>query len=380
VVHLAVDALSVAAGVVLLAATSLSVLWTLVVPRATPSRLAEGVVAAVRWAFLGVARLLPDYRRRDRVLAMLPPVALLTLLTAWLALLTVGFALLAAPLTASGTGATITSAATSVLGLEYTDSSAGLRAITLLAVFSGVIVVALLIGYLPTLYDAFSSREELVSLLDSRAGSPAWGVEVLLRATRDDALADLPTLFGEWERWAAAVGESHSSYPILIAFRSQDPARSWVIALLAVLDAAALHVALRPDDDTLAARLCLRTGYMALRSVAATAGIEVDDDPRPEDPIELSRDEFEAGVRTLIAAGYRPQRELEAAWPHFHGWRVNYEHAATALADRIVAPPAPWSGPRTHLPPQTLLPRRPPDRQPCQPDQAGEPSDPAGQR
>jgi len=379
-VQVALDVLTVLAGVVVLGATSLSVLWTLVVPRATPSRLAESVVGVVRGTFLLVARLLPDYRRRDGVLAMLPPVALLTLLTVWLTLLTVGFALLAAPLTTSGTGATLTSAATSVLGLEYADSSTGLQTITLLAVFSGVIVVALLIGYLPTLYDAFSSREELVSLLDSRAGSPAWGVEVLLRATRDDALADLPTLFGDWERWAADVGESHSSYPILIFFRSQDPSRSWVIALLAVLDAAALHVTLRPDDDTLAARLCLRTGYMALRSVADTAGIEVDDDPRPEDPIQLSHAEFEAGVQALAAAGYRPQREVAAAWPHFHGWRVNYEHAAYALADRIVAPPAPWSGSRTHLPPQTLLPHRPPDRRPCHPGEVTGPRRPDAER
>lgn len=362
------DVLAVVAGIAVLLATSLSVLWTLVVPRATPSRLAEGVIGIVRGAFLTVARRLPDYRRRDRVLAMLPPVALLTLLTAWLALLAVGFALLAAPLTDTGPARTLTSMATAVLGLEYADSGAALRAVTLLAVFTGVIVVALLIGYLPTLYGAFNTREQLVSLLDSRAGSPAWGVEVLLRATRDDALEELPALFGEWERWAADVGESHSSYPILISFRSQEPSRSWVLALLAVLDAAALHVALRPDGDTMSARLCLRTGYVALRSIADTAGIEVDHDPLPDDPIELSREAFEAGVEALVAAGYPAQRDAAAAWPHFHGWRVNYERAAYALADRIVAPPAPWSGPRSHLPAETVLPERPLDRHPGDPE------------
>jgi hypothetical protein len=371
VVQVALDVLAVLAGTAVLLATSLSVLWTLVVPRATPSRLAEGVIAMVRGAFLTVARRLPDYRRRDRVLAMLPPVALLTLLTVWLTLLAVGFALLAAPMTDTGPGRTLTSMATAVLGLEYADSGPAIRAVTLVAVFTGVIVVALLIGYLPTLYGAFNTREQLVSLLDSRAGSPAWGVEVLLRATRDDALAELPALFGEWERWAADVGESHSSYPILISFRSQDPARSWVTALLAVLDAAALHVTLRPDEDTLSARLCLRTGYVALRSIADTAGIPVDHDPLPDDPIELTRTAFDAGIELLDAAGYPRQREAAAAWPHFHGWRVNYEHAAYALADRIVAPPAPWSGPRAHLPPETVLPERPQNRQPRGPGRTG---------
>ena len=107
---------------------------------------------------------------------------------------------------------------------------------------------------------------------------------------------------------------------------------------------------------------------MALRSIADTAGIAVDHDPLPDDPIELTHTAFDAGVEALVAAGYPLQREAAAAWPHFHGWRVNYERAAYALADRIVAPPAPWSGPRTHLPPETVLPERPPDRQPRGPE------------
>lgn len=190
------------------------------------------------------------------------------------------------------------------------------------------------------------------------------GGELLLRAARDDALEDLPSLFEAWESWSADVGESHSSYPILAAFRSQDPARSWVLAQLAVLDAAALDLALRPGQAGLHARLCLRAGFLALRSVADTAGLPVDHDPDPDGPLALERSAFDEAVAALVAVGYPAERDAAAAWPHFRGWRVNYEAAAHALADRIVAPPAPWSGPRRHLPDGVLLPERPVDRRP----------------
>lgn len=364
------DVGAVVLGLVLLGSTTLSVLWTLVVPRATPSRLAEGTIAVVRRGFLLLARPLRTFTRRDAVLALLPPVALLALLVVWLGLLAVGFALLAVPATGEGLASVLAQMTAAVLGLGFDDSSTALALVTMLAVLSGVVVVALLIGYLPTLYGAFNAREQLVSLLDARAGSPAWGVELLVRHTRDDALDDLPSLFAAWEGWAADVGESHSSYPILGAFRSQDPARSWITAILAVLDAAALDVALRPDERHLESRLCLRAGFIALRSVADTAGLEVDHDPDPDGPLRLDRAAFDAAVAMLDEVGYPRQRGADAAWPHFRGWRVNYEAAAYALADRVVAPPAPWSGPRAHLPDTVLLPDRPVDRRP-----GGRPSD-----
>lgn len=353
-----------AAGLALLVATFLSVLWTLVVPRATPSRLAEGVIAAVRAAFRLLGHALPSYTVRDRVFAMLAPVALLSVLIVWLALLVAGFALLSAPVTGAPPWEALADMAAAVLGLDYAATPAGQRVVTLLAVLTGVIVVALLIGYLPTLYGAFNQREQLVNLLDSRAGSPAWGVEVLARAARDGAIEDLDALFTLWEQWAADIGESHSSYPILAAFRSQEPDRSWVIAALAILDAAALDQALRPTASPLSARLCLRTGYMALRSIADTAGIEVDHDPHPDDPIALTPADLAGAVTRLRAAGYEPERSVDDAWPHFHGWRVNYEAAAYALAKRIDAPPAPWSGPRWHGEDRSSLPARPIDRKP----------------
>ena len=51
----------------------------------------------------------------------------------------------------------------------------------------------------------------------------------------------LPDFYASWEQWAAEFSESHSSYSVLLLFRSPDPWSSWVLALLSVLDAAAMQ-------------------------------------------------------------------------------------------------------------------------------------------
>jgi hypothetical protein len=164
--------------------------------------------------------------------------------------------------------------------------------------------------------------------------------------------------------WAADVAESHTTYPILLLFRSPEPWLSWLTGLLAVLDAAAMHLALDPDSAPSQARLCLRMGFTLLQRIGASLGWEVDLDPDPEGPIELTFAEFEGAVAMLDASGFAVERTAEEAWPHFRGWRVNYEVLAYRLADRLVAPPAQWSGPRRHLRTGAVAPRRPPQRRP----------------
>ena len=211
------------------------------------------------------------------------------------------------------------------------------------------VVVTLQIAYLPSLYDAFNRRETLVAMLESRAGLPAWGPEVLARHQLVGIIDALPSLYADWERWAADLAESHTTYPVLLLFRSPEPWYSWVVGLLAVLDAAAMHLALSPDASSSQARLCLRMGFTALNRIAKTLGWHVDPDPNPEGPITLTFEEFEQAVHMLAEIGFPMELTAEEAWPNFRGWRVNYETNAYRLADRVVAPPAPWSGPRSHL-------------------------------
>lgn len=149
--------------------------------------------------------------------------------------------------------------------------------------------------------------------------------------------------------WAADIAESHSTYRTLIYFRSRIPRQAWPLAFLAVLDAAALQLALCPDSAPAAARPMLRIGFTSMRSLALTLGVRVNDDPRPDDPLALTREEFDAAVRRLADAGWSFERDLDQAWRHFRGWRVNCETAACSIAAHLDLPPALWSGTRTYL-------------------------------
>ena len=225
-------------------------------------------------------------------------------------------------------------------------------------------IVALQIAYLPALYSSFNRRESLVALLESRAGVPAWGPELLARHQLVGINDTLPDLYAAWEGWAADVAESHTTYPVLLLFRSPEPWYSWLLGLIAVLDAAAMHLALAPSQASSQARLCLRMGFTLLNRIATTLRWEVDLDPNPEGPIDLTFAEFDRAVIMLVGVGFATERSAEEAWADFRGWRVNYESVAYRLADRLTVPPAPWSGQRRHMRSGPVEPRRPPQRRP----------------
>ena len=229
-------------------------------------------------------------------------------------------------------------------------------------------IVALLVGYLPVLYAAFNRRETLVTMLESRAGAPAWGPEILWRHQRVLILDSLPAFYEEWERWCADVAESHSTYPVLLFFRSPDPMRSWLTGLLAVMDSAALYLSLAPGTAPSQARLCLRMGFTGLRTIADALGIDYDADPRPDAAVSLTYEEYMRGAGRLADIGFPLERSLEEAWPHFRGWRVNYEQVALAIGDRIVATPGPWAGARVSLGDEVIPTKRPVDRTPDEPE------------
>ena len=120
------------------------------------------------------------------------------------------------------------------------------------AAMAGLITVTLQIAYLPALYAAFNRRENEIALLNSRAGSPSWGPELLARThyalgSGISTLDTLPDFYNEWERWAADITESHVTYLPLVWFRSPSYEASWVTSLLAVLDSAALYLSLCPQ-------------------------------------------------------------------------------------------------------------------------------------
>ncbi len=361
-------ALSVAAGTAIVAFTWTVVVFTIVLPRGQrgPGRVSVLVTRTVRRFFAALARLTRNYERKDAILAPIGPLAVLAQLLVWLGLFGLGFVLMLVTYThhldrAIGQ----VSAATFTLGQARTGGLTN-DTITTLAGATGLVVIGLQIAYLPSLYAAFNRREALTTLLTSRAGEPAWGPEILIRHQLVGITDTLPDFYASWEQWAAEVSESHVSYPVLLLFRSPDPWSSWVLSLLSVMDAAAMHLALQPESAPSQARMCLRMGYVTLRRISRSLGWKFDDDPLPDAPIQLSYDEFITAVQLLDDIGFTIERDPEAAWPHFRGWRVNYEDLAYRWANRVVAPVAPWSGRRPGIMGGPIAPRRPAHRAPTE--------------
>jgi hypothetical protein len=137
-----------------------------------------------------------------------------------------------------------------------------------------------------------------------------------------------------------------------------------VISLIAVMDAAAIALAIDPEGAPIESRTVVRMGFTCLRDIAQVTGIPFDPDPSPDHPIALPEAEFATACSRLQEIGYPTSRSVEDAWSHFQGWRVNYEGVAYALASALNAPPARWCGPRKLFRAETLVPRRPVDRQP----------------
>jgi len=290
--------------------------------------------------------------------------SLLIRLAVWLGLLVVGFALLLLPSLDGHVGQAFSDAGSSMFTLGYAAPvGSGSTTLEYLAAFTGLVVIGLQVGYLPTLYAAFNRRETEVSLLVSRAGVPAWGPEILARTRWGIYEADtrqvLAELFPAWERWAAQVAESHTTYLTLARLRSPRPLSNWLISLIAVMDAAALHLALTPSQEPkLAARLSLRMGFVALDQLARTMRLPVPDEPDPDAPVTVSFDQFREATTILRRVEYPIERTDEQAWPHFRGWRANYDTAALLLARQLDAPPALWTGTR-RWPSEPMPPRRP---------------------
>ncbi|MDA8060889.1 MAG: hypothetical protein M0T80_00415 [Actinomycetota bacterium] len=322
-----------------------------VLPRASRSRIAMAVSGATRGLFRLLVWRSTSYRTRDRVMALYGPVVLLSLLASWLLLVLLGFTCIylaegvrggarAAELSGSSAFTLGTTAPRGLTSGVLTYSEAGI----------GLLLLTLLVTYLPSIYAAFSRREVGVNLLRARAGDPPQATTLLKRYWFiDDAEARLGELWRSWEAWFADVEETHTTFLALNYFRSPQPAESWITAAGVLLDSAALWVSAvehRPDPS---AQLCMRTGFLALRRIATSLGLDCDDDPRPTDPISIGRDEWERAVDELAAAGIPVVGNRDLAWRAWSGWRVNYDLVLLEIARRVEAPVAPWTSDRSPM-------------------------------
>src|SRR6266566_832268 len=341
-----------------------SLIGTLIVPRPAGGWLTRWVDRIINAAFRLATSGIADHKRRDRVLAAQAAAILLAQLVAWLGIFFVGYSLLLWPFIDSGLGSAFSMASPAVFGPNAAVGNAE-KVLADLAAFTALVAVTLQIAYLPTLYSEFNRRENEVTLLNARAGVPSWGPELLARThyalgSGASTIDTLPDLYAQWERWAADVAESHTTYLPLVRFRSPKPLSSWVTALLAVLDSAALYLALSPQSaPVVPARLCLRGGFLCFNQIARAMGIEVPEEPGPRSEISLTYQQFLEAIARMREVDFPIERDPAEAWPDFAGWRVNYEQAAYAVAAAVDAVPALWSGPRRH-PTAAIPPIRPP--------------------
>ncbi len=332
------------AGAAVVIVTLASALMTMVVPRARVTRLTWLHFAWIRRVIGAVANPRRTFAARDRVLAVYAPLALVTLPAAWVTFVIAGFALvfwgtgvdpLAEAIAVSGSSLT-------TLGFERPDGL-GRELLSVVEAALGLGLVALLISYLPTIYTAFQRRERVVAGLQVRAGLPPSPVKMYRRYVQIgwlDRIGD--DVFPLWEGWFVDIEESHTSQPWLVFFRSPLPERSWITAAGCVLDLAALHNAVVDFPHDARADMFLRSGYLSLRRIAGSFDIAFDPDPRPDDPISVTRAEFDAVCAELGAVGVPLVADLDQAWRDFAGWRVNYDRVLVALAALVLAPPAPW--------------------------------------
>lgn len=251
---------SLAMGIACCLGVTLDAFQTIILPR-RPSRrlrLTRLFYLATWLPWVWFADRMKPRNAREQIYSIFGPASLLLLLGLWAGLLILGFGLvyfsLGSPfadgLHARGGALSpmlkdlyVSGTTLFTLGLgDVTPLTHGARGLLVVESGTGLGFMALVIGYLPVIYQAFSRREVSVAMLDGRAGSPPTATELLRRHAYDGGEAELIALLAEWERWSAELLESHISYPILCYYRSQHDNQSWLSALVAVLDTCALLI------------------------------------------------------------------------------------------------------------------------------------------
>lgn len=336
-----------AAGAAVVVGIIASAIVTVILPRAVPARITRAVFLAVRRLLHVRMGRRPSFERYDHVMASYAPFTLLALVLVWLTIVMAGYvAMFWALEDASVRDAFVLSGSSLLtLGFSRPDDLPG-TALAFSEAGIGLLLLALLITFLPTIYNAFSRREVSIAHLEVRAGSPPSGVEMLQRYWAIGRLEGLDDVWVRWEGWFVEVQETHTTFPVLAFFRSPQPEHSWVTAAGAVLDGAALRASTVEAERDPQAELCIRSGYIALRRIADYFGIPYDPDPRPTDPISITREEYDAVYDTLARRDVPVRADRDQAWRDFAGWRVNYDVVLLALAGLVGAPWASWSSDR----------------------------------
>jgi predicted membrane protein len=334
----------------------LIILWdafeTIILPRRVTRRLRlTSLFYRTIWMICsGMVRAMRDRKRREKYLGMFGPLSLLMLLALWAAGLIIGYAIVLwamdTPLNVAiahrnfGTYVYLSGVTFFTLGYGDVVPVLGLgRALVVVEAATGFGLLAIVIGYLPVLYQSFSRREVNIALLDARAGSPSSAAEMLRRHGESGHLLDLNLVLHEWEHWSAELLESHLSYPVLCYFRSQHDNQSWLGSMTTILDTCALVLVGVGDTPTWQAKL---TFAMARHAVVDLAQVFRTTPAAPE--MELCRllpGELER-IREILAKNNTQLRDGPEAEAKLAELRLMYEPYVCALSELLLMPLPPW--------------------------------------
>jgi hypothetical protein len=342
--------LAFVAGVVCLFVVLLDAFQTIILPRRASGRFRLTrlfYIATWRpWAFF--TRRMRNPRHRETVFSFYGPLSLILLLVVWAGAMVVGFGLIFFGLGSpfldaahqSGFQSDLYVSGTTIftLGLgDVTPQNPWARALVILEAGTGLGFLAVVMGYFPVLYSAFSRREVSISLLDARAGSPPTAAELLRRHSYPGAERALSVLLMEWERWSAELLESHISYPQLCYFRSQHNNQSWLAALTAILDMSAIMIAGIQGYEARQAQLTFAMARHALVDLAQIFSLR----PLNNAPDRLPADRCEKLYELLAISGVKVCGDVQSI-ERLREMRVLYEGYAEALSGFLSMPLPPW--------------------------------------
>jgi len=357
---------AVIVGLLLLWAAIMAAVGVMLVPRPSSQRLALWVTRLCHTIFRAIAHRARNYVQLDRLLAVQGPTTVLLYLTLFLGIFVLAFSFLFYGATGCSPAAAFYRAGSgmSTLGMVDITGAPGFIAM-FVAAFTGTTVVSVFIGFLLTLYTAYTARETQMSKFAMTCGEPAWGPELLVRmhALKVDWPPDAVEKSIDW---LCGMRVSQYIYPLLNHFRSPVRDRHWAVTLLALLDAAALRLTTVAGGRNMDMVRLLAQGadtFHALKmsEMSRTAGgesegamltwaieeslmAEADGSPVPDPGI--TRAEWDQAVDFMVAQGVEVVADREAAWRAFCRVRRHYVEPAYFLTNHLSAINAPWSGPR----------------------------------
>ena len=348
--YIAMHILAIIAGLAVVLAVLLDAFETVVLPRRV-QRHFRITILFYRNTWRPYAKLashIKSQARRETVLGYFGPLSMIALLVIWALGLIFAFALLQygggehlafgnQPITFRlllyHSGETFFT-----LGYgDITPASYYSRALSVFEAGMGFGFLAIVIGYLPTIYTAFSRREIEISLLDARAGSPPTAAELLTRSLSSLDVGNLDRLFHDWERWAAEVLESHLSYPVLSFYRSQHSNQSWLGALTVILDATALVIAGIDGVSSEQARWTYKMARHAVVDLAQVVNAHYD----PTVPERLTAEDL-TQIRTQLAGKGLKLADGAQVEEKLHELRMKYEPYVEGIARNLYIRLPPW--------------------------------------